>query len=91
MFSASVCGEEYDLKCSERLWFSSSQEDIVRRQNSRVQFRLLFSSEETRSHPVFHDCHRESPECKLISQDRLGNFNVSLLKVFVPHFMRINC
>ena len=45
---------------------------IVRRQNSRVQFRFLFSSEETRSHAVFHDCHRESPECKLISQDRLG-------------------
>ena len=21
---------------------------------------------------VFHDCHRESPECKLVSQDQLG-------------------
>ena len=38
----------------------------------RFQFRFLFSSEETRSHAVFHDCQRESPECKLISQDRLG-------------------
>ena len=53
--------------------FSSSQEVIVCRQNSRFQFRFLFSSEETRSHPaVCHDCHRESPECNLISQDRLG-------------------
>ena len=23
-------------------------------------------------HTVLHDCHRESPECKLVSQDRLG-------------------
>ena len=57
-----------NIFCSDG--FSSSQEDIVRRQNSTVQFRLLFSSEETRSHAVFHDCHRESPECKL--QGRLG-------------------
>ena len=53
-------------------YFSSSQEDIVRRQKSRFQFRFLFSSEETRNHTVFHDCHRKSPECKLVSQDRLG-------------------
>ena len=25
-----------------------------------------------KNHTVFHDCQRESPECKLISQDRLG-------------------
>ena len=51
---------------NERLWFLSSQEDIDRRKNSRSQFRFLLSSEETRSHrAVFHDCHRENPECKL--------------------------
>ena len=47
--------EEYDLLCSGRLWFSSSQEDILRRQK-RFQFRFFFSSEETKSHALFHDC-----------------------------------
>ena len=78
---------------NERLRFLSSQEDIDRRKNSRFQFRFLFSSGETRSHhAVFHDCHRENPECKLNYFSRSAwNFNVNLLKVFGPHFMCINC
>ena len=44
------------------------------------------------AHAVFHDCHRESPECKLnYFSTSAWDFNVNLLKVFVPHFMRINC
>ena len=58
--------------CFQRVYVVKNMICNVRRQNSRVQFRFLFSSEETRSHAVFHDCHRESPECELISQDRLG-------------------
>ena len=63
---------------------------FLRRQKRRFQFRFFFSSEETKSHALFHDCHRESPElCSLFLKIGL-NFNVSLLKVLVPRFIRIN-
>lgn len=61
------------------------------RQKRKFQLRFFSSSEQNRSHALFHDRYLECPECKQAFFSRKAWTLIKYIKVLSPSFMRINC